>query len=98
MSLTVRALPAGRAVFLLAALTFAAGVAGMVLSYQYLASDHPLDVQAGAAGFVAENRLGGRSRVRDSGAISRPHRHAHLLAQPRGRTEQLDGERHQALR
>src|SRR4051812_29877466 len=37
----------------LAALTFAAGVAGMCVSFLYLASAHQLDVIAGAAGFVA---------------------------------------------
>lgn len=37
----------------LSALTFVAGAAGMILSFAFLASSHPLDVTAGAAGFVA---------------------------------------------
>lgn len=37
----------------LATLTFAAGAGGMVLSFLFLASAHPLDVMAGAAGFIA---------------------------------------------
>src|SRR5437764_14388372 len=37
----------------LAVLTFVAGAAGMVVSFAFLASNHPLDVTAGAAGFVA---------------------------------------------
>ncbi|HEX5271837.1 MAG TPA: ferritin-like domain-containing protein [Gemmataceae bacterium] len=41
----------------LAALTFAAGVAGMAVSFLFLASDHQLDVAAGAAGFVAGSVL-----------------------------------------
>jgi hypothetical protein len=40
-------------VFAVAALTFAAGVGGMAISFLFLASAHPLDVLAGAAGFVA---------------------------------------------
>ena len=36
-----------------AVLTFVAGAAGMVVSFAFLASSHPLDVTAGAAGFVA---------------------------------------------
>jgi hypothetical protein len=36
-----------------AVVTFVAGAAGMVVSFAFLASDHPLDVTAGAAGFVA---------------------------------------------
>ena len=34
-------------------LTIACGIAGMVTSYLYLASDHYFDLIAGAAGFVA---------------------------------------------
>jgi hypothetical protein len=41
----------------LALLTFAAGVLGMALSFIYLASNHQLDVIAGAAGFVAGSVL-----------------------------------------
>src|SRR5262245_50558020 len=37
----------------LAPLTFVAGVGGMAVSFLFLASSHPLDVMAGAAGFVA---------------------------------------------
>ncbi len=37
----------------LSALTFGAGAAGMIFSFAFLASNHPLDVTAGAAGFVA---------------------------------------------
>lgn len=37
----------------LAAITYVAGAAGMILSFAFLASNHPLDVTAGAAGFVA---------------------------------------------
>ena len=45
--------PTRKPVFALAALTFAAGVGGMAISFLFLASAHPLDVLAGAAGFVA---------------------------------------------
>jgi hypothetical protein len=38
-------------------LTFLAGAAGMVVSFVFLSSDHPLDVTAGAAGFVAGSVL-----------------------------------------
>jgi hypothetical protein len=37
----------------LAVLTLAVGVGSMAVSFLYLASAHPLDVLAGAAGFVA---------------------------------------------
>lgn len=36
-----------------AVLTFVAGAAGMLLSFTFLSSNHPLDVHAGASGFVA---------------------------------------------
>jgi len=39
--------------FVLPALTFLAGVGGMAMSFWFLASAHPLDVFAGAAGFIA---------------------------------------------
>ncbi len=52
---TVR--PAKPPLFLLAALTFVAGVSGMAVSYLYLASADHLDVIAGAAGFVAGSVL-----------------------------------------
>ena len=45
--------PAKPSVGVLAVLTFVAGAAGMVVSFAFLASNHPLDVTAGAAGFVA---------------------------------------------
>jgi hypothetical protein len=57
MSATVHALPARRPVFVLSSLTFAAGVAGMGVSFLFLASAHHLDVLAGAAGFVAGSVL-----------------------------------------
>jgi hypothetical protein len=41
----------------LASLTFVAGVGGMAISFLFLASNHPLDVTAGAAGFVAGSVL-----------------------------------------
>jgi hypothetical protein len=41
----------------LAALTFAAGAGGMAISFLFLASSHPLDVTAGAAGFIAGSVL-----------------------------------------
>src|SRR5438105_1414993 len=41
----------------LAALAFIAGAGGMALSFLFLASNHPLDVTAGAAGFVAGSIL-----------------------------------------
>jgi hypothetical protein len=42
---------------LLAPLTFVAGAGGMVVSFDFLASSHHLDVIAGAAGFVAGSVL-----------------------------------------
>ncbi len=45
--------PAPRPLSALAALTYAAGAAGMAVSFLYLASESRLDVLAGAAGFVA---------------------------------------------
>jgi hypothetical protein len=53
MLAVIRALPAARPVRVLASLTFAAGAGGMVISFLFLASAHPLDVTAGAAGFIA---------------------------------------------
>jgi hypothetical protein len=53
MQAVVRVLPARRPIVVLAALTFLAGSGGMAVSYLYLASAHPLDVLAGAAGFIA---------------------------------------------
>ena len=47
MHAIVRALPVGRPVVVLAALTLGAGVGGMAISFLYLASAHPLDVLAG---------------------------------------------------
>jgi hypothetical protein len=41
----------------LAGCTFAAGAAGMAASFVFLASNHPLDVTAGAAGFIAGSVL-----------------------------------------
>jgi hypothetical protein len=57
MTTTARVLAPGRAVRALALLTFLAGAAGMAASFLYLASDHRLDVLAGAAGFVAGSVL-----------------------------------------
>ncbi|HKI36990.1 MAG TPA: ferritin-like domain-containing protein [Gemmataceae bacterium] len=57
MQVVERVLPAGRPVFVLAALTFAAGVGGMAISFLFLASAHHLDVLAGAAGFIAGSVL-----------------------------------------
>lgn len=45
--------PAARSVQFVSALTFAAGVAGMAVSYVYLESNHTRDVLAGAAGFIS---------------------------------------------
>jgi hypothetical protein len=53
MHALTRVLPAARSNRTLALLTFAAGAGGMIISFLYLASSHPLDVIAGAAGFVA---------------------------------------------
>jgi hypothetical protein len=57
MSIPVILQPSRRWVHLLAALTFAAGAGGMAVSFFFLASSHPLDVLAGAAGFVAGSVL-----------------------------------------
>src|SRR5438105_10327047 len=57
MQAIARIVPTGKAVVALAALTFSAGVGGMAISFLYLASGHPLDVLAGAAGFVAGSIL-----------------------------------------
>jgi hypothetical protein len=57
MATTARVLSTGRAVRTLALLTFLAGAAGMAVSFLYLASEHHLDVLAGAAGFVAGSVL-----------------------------------------
>jgi len=46
-------LPVNPSVGTLPALVFAAGVAGMAMSFVFLGSSHPLDVTAGAAGFIA---------------------------------------------
>jgi hypothetical protein len=46
-------LPSRNPVRVLAALTLAAGIGGMAVSFLFLASSHHLDVLAGAAGFVA---------------------------------------------
>ncbi len=46
-----------RRMLVIAFLVAAAGVAGMGISYIYLASSHPLDVTAGGAGFVAGSIL-----------------------------------------
>jgi hypothetical protein len=53
MQSVARVLSARKPVFAVAALTFAAGVGGMAISFLFLASANPLDVLAGAAGFVA---------------------------------------------
>ena len=53
----VRFLPAKPSLGTLAGLTFAAGGTGMAISFTFLASNHPLDVTAGAAGFVAGSVL-----------------------------------------
>jgi len=53
MQAIAKILPARTPVASLAALTFLAGVGGMAMSFIFLSSDHPLDVMAGAAGFIA---------------------------------------------
>jgi hypothetical protein len=53
----VKVLPARKRAFALAVLTFLAGVSGMGISFLFLASAHPLDVIAGAAGFIAGSIL-----------------------------------------
>ena len=57
MHTIARVFKAGTPVVTLATLTFATGVAGMGISFLYLASAHPLDVLAGAAGFIAGSVL-----------------------------------------
>jgi hypothetical protein len=47
----------GKAVLVLALITFLAGAAGMAVSFVFLASEHRLDVLAGAAGFIAGSVL-----------------------------------------
>jgi hypothetical protein len=53
MHVIARLLPARPSLGTIAVLTFVAGAAGMVVSFAFLASNHPLDVTAGAAGFIA---------------------------------------------
>ncbi len=53
MQAAARHFPSRLPVVTLSSLTFAAGVGGMAVSFLFLASDHPLDVTAGAAGFIA---------------------------------------------
>src|SRR6185437_11505744 len=48
-----RVLPSPKPTFVLASLFLIAGSCGMAISFLFLASSHPLDVTAGAAGFVA---------------------------------------------
>src|SRR5208283_5444814 len=57
MSSIAKAFPVGKPVLALAAIMFAAGVGGMAISFLFLASAHPLDVTAGAAGFIAGSIL-----------------------------------------
>jgi hypothetical protein len=57
MSATAQVLPARKPVLILGSLTFAAGAGGMAISFLFLASAHPLDVTAGAAGFIAGSIL-----------------------------------------
>src|SRR5262245_56205736 len=54
----------------LAPLAFAAGVCGMTVSFVFLSSSHPLDVTAGAAGFVAGSILVAAGLV--TAALQRP--------------------------
>ncbi len=63
-------LPVRKPVVAVAMLTFFSGVGGMAVSFLYLASDHPLDVTAGAAGFVAGAILVGAGLV--AIALQRP--------------------------
>ncbi|HEY1375982.1 MAG TPA: ferritin-like domain-containing protein [Gemmataceae bacterium] len=70
MHALIHALPARRPVVTLAGLTFAAGVAGMAVSFLFLASDHSLDVLAGAAGFTAGSVLAAAGLV--SISLQRP--------------------------
>jgi hypothetical protein len=57
MQVLARALPAERPLSVLASLTSLAGIGGMAISFLFLASEHHLDVLAGAAGFVAGSVL-----------------------------------------
>src|SRR5262245_52114709 len=57
METTEREQTSGKPVMVLALLALGAGAAGMVLSFWFLASRHPLDVLAGAAGLVAGSVL-----------------------------------------
>src|SRR5690349_16321604 len=71
MTTTARVQSPGRAVRALALLTFLAGAAGMAVSFLYLASDHRLDVLAGAAGFVAGSVLAA-SGLLSTALLTRP--------------------------
>src|SRR5262245_61611203 len=53
MNAFLRALPIRPPVRALATVVLVAGVVGMAVSFLFLASAHPLDVLAGAAGFIA---------------------------------------------
>jgi hypothetical protein len=55
--------PSDRPFVVLAGLTYLAGVGGMAVSLLFLASAHPLDVLAGAAGFIAGAILAGTGLV-----------------------------------
>jgi hypothetical protein len=57
MNAFLRALPVRVHVGAVASTTFVAGIAGMAVSFMFLASGHPLDVLAGAAGFIAGSIL-----------------------------------------
>jgi hypothetical protein len=57
MNAFLRTLPIRPPARALASATFAAGVVGMGISFLFLASAHPLDVLAGAAGFIAGSVL-----------------------------------------
>jgi hypothetical protein len=70
MTTVSRTFPMRKPLVAVAALTFAAGGGGMALSFLYLASPHPLDVTAGAAGFVAGAILAAAGLV--SVALQRP--------------------------
>lgn len=72
MHAIARALPVRRPIALLASLMLIAGVAGMAMSYLYLASSHPLDVQAGAAGFIAGSVLTGAGLLSLAGLTRAP--------------------------
>ncbi|OAI46380.1 hypothetical protein AYO44_02115 [Planctomycetaceae bacterium SCGC AG-212-F19] len=70
MQAIIRVIPARKPVVVLAWLTFLAGGGGMGVSYLYLASAHPLDVMAGAAGFVAGAVLAASGLI--ASALQRP--------------------------